>query len=441
MRHVRKDNIIVFFLFTLIIRILLDYLFINYVTDKWYYYGFILDINMVKVLISYCTLFLFIILLNSYREEIISHFFVIILFFTVYVPIGVIYSYMNKSSVFFTIATFSFLILCISTIFFNIKSANINLNAQNDMKIRLSKPIYYGIHFITIITVALMTIQNIKNMDIMQVLNLKSVYSVRENVTYNWGMNYFFSWQTKVLTPFMIVVAYKNKNKLLQSIYLFSQLWLYLLTGQKMVLFTLIIVLLLLKLSNKLIKPSFLFIRGITVLLIFSILEVVINKNSYIIDFFIRRVMYLPALLNFYYYEFFSVNNFQLWKHSFFGRFLGLKTDFEVEPSFVIGSYFFGNENTNAVTGFLGSEYMNGGSLGVIFATIILITIFKIVDKYTVKFGKEIVLVTMIAPLYSLWNSALMTSLVTGGILLALLLFTQVKLLPSNFIEITNNRK
>lgn len=418
----RKGDFFSFAFLTLLIRGLLDYLFINYVTENWAYYGFILDINISKVILSYVFLILFILLLNFYRENVISHFLVIILFFTVYVPIGVIYSLMNKSPVFFIIATISFLILCVITIFFNVKTKE-----NYEQEIFLKKPVYYCVNIISCITVLLMTIQNIRNMDILQVLNLRDVYSIRENVTYHWGMNYFFSWQTKVITPLMIILTHKNKMKYMHYIFIASQVWLFLLTGQKMVLFTLVIALLLMKFSYKLTKPNYIFIRGMAILLIISFLEVVFLKNSYIIDFFIRRIMYLPALLNFYYYEFFSQHNFQFWKYSFIGRFLDLNTDFELEPSFVIGNYFFGNDKTNAVTGYLGSEYMNGGIFGVLVATIVLIIIFKILDKYSIKFGKEVVLVTLVAPLYTLWNSALLTSLLTGGIIIALILFSQIR--------------
>lgn len=61
--------------------------------------------------------------------------------------------------------------------------------------------------------------------------------------------------------------------------------------------------------------------------------------------------------------------------------------DFDVLPSFVIGEQYFNNIETNAVTGFLGSEYMNGGFLGLLMTAGILIILLKVLDRFAHKLG------------------------------------------------------
>lgn len=422
---IKKDKL-VFVILSILIRILMDYVFIEYITKKWAYQGFTLIIDNSKVIYSYIMLFVFVNILKYYKKDKLSHFLVILLFFTMYMPIGVIYGLMNKNSVFFGMVNIVFLALSIFTIFMNNKF-KINMSLDENLYSRL----YIILNIISIITIFGMTIQNLDNIDLRSVINLANVYEVRKSVTYYWGMNYFFSWQTKVINPYMIALNHFNKRRIVKWIYILFQIWLYMLTGHKMVLFTLILIFIIINFSTKLSNLHLFFTKGFAIIFILSSVEVIMLKNSYIIDYFVRRILYMPALLNFLYYEFFSKYGLQFWKYSIFGRILNAKTDFDIAPSFIIGEEYFNTINNNAVTGYLGSEFMNGGFIGIILATIVLIILFKIIDILSYKVGVEVVLITLLTPLYTLWNTSLLTSLLTGGIIISILILYQTKQIRS----------
>ncbi|MDX8344151.1 hypothetical protein [Rossellomorea sp. YZS02] len=419
---IAKDKLIFLFL-PISIRILMDVILIRYISTKWGYQGFILDINHYKLSFSYLTLLIMLFLLTNYNREKFSHFLTIVIFFTIYMPIGSIYGLMDKSTAFFVMASISFIFIIFFILYIDSK--------QKKSLILVNENLYFKgypiIFIISIYTLFAMTVQNIGHLNFGAVISLVNVYDVRELISYNWGMNYLFSWQTKVINPYMIALSHINNKRGMMWFYIGFQLWLFILTGNKMVLFTLIVVLIIFKFSSKLRNLHLFFTQGLTFTFIISFLEATLLYNSYIIDIFIRRVIYLPALLSYYYYEYFSVEGFQYWSYTMFGRILGVSTDFNVVPSFIIGREYFNDVNTNAVTGYLGSEYMNGGFIGILLATFIIILLFKSFDRFSGRLGNEIVLITLLTPIYALWNTAILTALLTGGILIAFIILSQTK--------------
>lgn len=419
-----------FILFTIIFRILMDYFYMNYIVVNWRSMGFYISVNGTKLFLSYLALVIFLYLIPLYKNEKLSHFLVILLFYTMYIPIGSTYGLQDKSHTFFFLANLSFFMLAFFTIAVDRKS-KISLIVEGEFHSKII-PLLYGVSFYVFLA---MTFQNFNNINLENVLNLKTVYQVRRGVTYNLGMNYLFSWQTKVINPYMIAIYYKNKSKVGTLIYLAFQIWLYILTGHKLVLFIVFMLFVIMKFSSKLKDLPELLSKGFIGLFMISRLELLIKPKSVIIDFFIRRILYVPALIANHYYDFFSQYGFQYWKYSFIGRVFNLTTDFPVQPPYVIGEVYFGNPRNFAVTGYLGTEYMNGGVLGILLASVFLIFIFKYMDMCSERVGKEVVLITLIAPIYTLWNTGILTAFLTGGVFLSLLILSQTKIIHSENSE------
>lgn len=421
-RKTKMVSKLAFVLLSLLVRIQMDIIYATYLVTKWGYQSFSIDINVYKIAFSYVLLVLFLGMLRHYKPDRISHFSVVVLFYTMYMPVGTLYGLMNRDTSFFAIVNVIFFILVVFTIFVNDR---FNWQIMPDRKI--TSKLHIVLILLSIATFLGMTIQNINHLDIRSVLNLTKVYAIRRLVDYRWGMNYLFSLQTKVINPYMIALHHLNGNKVMKRLYLLFQLWLYVLTGHKMVLFTLIMITVIFRFKHKLDQLTQFFVSGIAFSMTISAIELVFFQKSFLIDLVIRRVFYIPALLNFHYFDFFSNNGFQLWKHSLFGRIMGARVDFDVLPSFVIGEQYFNNIETNAVTGFLGSEYMNGGFLGLLMTAGILIILLKVLDRFAHKLGVVLTLVTFLTPLYTIWNTAFLTALLTGGILLSVmvLFFTE----------------
>ncbi|ACN99521.1 conserved hypothetical protein [Sulfurihydrogenibium azorense Az-Fu1] len=136
-----------------------------------------------------------------------------------------------------------------------------------------------------------------------------------------------------------------------------------------------------------------------------------------------HTVFFLPAQLNFVYYEFFSSNPKVFWTDSkwfLLDKIIGYPYDLPV-PN-VIGEFFFNNALTSANTGWLGSGYAHAGFLGLIVYAIFIGLILKFLDRKAKKLGKEFVFISFSPFIISLMlSSDLKTVLLSHG--LALYLF------------------
>ena len=116
-----------------------------------------------------------------------------------------------------------------------------------------------------------------------------------------------------------------------------------------------------------------------------SILELTIRKTDLLFDYFIRRVFFVPALLNFYYFDFFSINpKLLLFEDMFFSRLLikvfGLSPNYDVSASRIIGTNYFGRPEMLANNGMFSYAYADLGFIGIIFGALALVIILHIIN-------------------------------------------------------------
>jgi len=166
-----KDRIL-FVILVVLVRVFMDYAFIEYIAIKWKYMGFFLEINYFKVFISYVLVVVFVFFLKKYNANKISHFFCITLFFTMYLPIGTIYGYMNQSSTFFTVSSLVFLIFVSIIITLSNNKYTIGVSKEN---IKVHVKLKLVIYTLSIFTFIGMTIQNVDNLNFRALIDLSDV--------------------------------------------------------------------------------------------------------------------------------------------------------------------------------------------------------------------------------------------------------------------------
>ena len=83
---------------------------------------------------------------------------------------------------------------------------------------------------------------------------------------------------------------------------------------------------------------------------------------------------------------------------------------------------YYGSPQNNANTGIVGDAYMNFGFAGLALWGIILIIILKLVDSCSNRVDIRVGVAAIAMPTITLMNSALLTNLLTHGLLLSLLL-------------------
>jgi hypothetical protein len=153
--------------------------------------------------------------------------------------------------------------------------------------------------------------------------------------------------------------------------------------------------------------------------------------DIWISSLFTRRVLLRPAQLSFFYYDFFSKNEFVFLSHSIFRFFWDYP--YHLNPPYLIGDIYFNTPKSNAVTGITGDAYMNFGFVGLSLCAILLAVILKIINSFSRNKDIKVTIAAIAMPVITFTNSALLTTLLTHGGLLALIL---LYLLPKE--KVTN---
>jgi hypothetical protein len=134
-----------------------------------------------------------------------------------------------------------------------------------------------------------------------------------------------------------------------------------------------------------------------------------------------------PGLLTGYYYEFFSSHPKALLGQSIFFN-SWVQYPYALGPAELIGYTYFRDSSMSANANLWADAYANFGYVGIVSFTILLAAMLWLYDSIAVGRDKRLCALVMALPAFALANSGLLTSLVTHGIGLAMLI---VYLMPA----------
>lgn len=215
---------------------------------------------------------------------------------------------------------------------------------------------------------------------------LADVYNLRSNETLsNFGTLYslILVWIGNLIIPVMAVYQYKAKNYFSFFYLVIAQIISFSIAGHKTQLFLIPVgIFTSYFLNKKNIKylPFAFFSFSLV-----SILELVIKNTDFLLEYFVRRVFYVPALLNFYYFDYFSTNSkLLLFEDMFFSRvfikILGLTPNYSIPASKIIGANYFGRPEMLSNNGMFSYAYADMGFIGIIFGALMLVVILHIIN-------------------------------------------------------------
>lgn len=423
-----KNKPFTVFTFLFIYKLLLDYVYIEYVNKYYSYMGFVLDFNMYKYIISilwFIMLFMALPKNNNKPSSIFLH----IHFIVMIIPMLTTYAFANESNVFLALSCVCFILECII-----LKVApNIKLR-----KIKNSNIILYSILIINTFFVYGMMIKA-NGIPTLTALNLNKVYEIRPFVKYPFLMAYLVPWQGKIINPFLITISYLKKNRKMLGFSLFLQLILYLITAHKTFILMPIAIIIVIKMMerNNFIGTSSLF-APIGILFVYGIHKL-IDSAMILPSLIIRRFLFLPSQIKFFYYDFFSKNELLYFSEGVIGKLIGTKSPYSIKTVNMMGYIYLNNIETNVNTGYLADAYANIGVFGMFVFSILFSLILLLIDSLSKKIGKEMVIGLSLASVLALNDSALLTTMLTGGLLLLLLILYLYS--NSNYDELNDNYK
>lgn len=390
----------------------------NYLINVYGYYGFKNNMTLLSVIISVVLFIVSFIFIYKQKTNTYSKFIIYILFIINFIPSVVTFCFMPISYKYIFLLCLYWLMLFIFINFFNnvhFKSRNVSFNSN-------MLPVYL-VAFVELITMLIVLRYTGIN------LNFETVYSLRENYFESKIpviLSYFYS-AFKVVNPLLFIYFYNKKKRIGCVLTLLIQLIAFLGDGSKSTLFSILIAYLVVKfIANKKSSSSlflenenikYYILMGITGINFFAFLEFTIFHSSFLYNYFIRRLFFIPSLLNNYYFDFFSHNQVDYFKQSILGK-IGFHSIYNTPIQKIIGAVYFNAPTMLANNGLFSDAYMNLGIIGMFVLPFMISLALKFLD-YSAKHINPYYLITVLVSVsYIFISSSFFTVLLTHGYLL-----------------------
>ncbi len=404
-RYKREIEIFIF-------RLLLDFSFIVYLDRIYYYSGFQIEFNIFKYVLSHIATYLLLKLIPIKSRTLsgsISQFF----FIAVYIPFASFFAMTNDSYTwFFAFTGFWAIVYVIQKVDFNWKMIVHNKN----LKINRLATYVGGVVFVIFALIFIYA-------DVKFNFSLLDVYGLREeNPT---GVvpfaGYIINWLGKIFLPFLLIYAiiskqnYVNWMSILVSILI---ILLFSITGHKSYLMMIPAIIG----TIWLIRSSDFFLNLIRIFALTTAISLVIFlifDEQLIISLFVRRTLYVPAQISFYYYDFFQNNHLYL-SNSVLEPFFYYP--FNSSPPHLIGEYYFNKPEMSANNGIVADGFSHFGFLGLFIWSLIFSFLLKAFDWLSYGKNKFIIWTLVILGLRVFIGGGLLTGLLTHGVFLLLII-------------------
>ncbi len=379
--------------------------------------GFIYDYNFIKFIQVKIILFLVLFFMNFKTKSgfiyIVESIYIVFLVF----PNLIIYEYVPTNSYIIKTILFFVFLLHISQ-YFNFRIGFRKVTEKQSMILILVVSFLVFLPF-------LLECKNNLNLN---VLSFTDIYDVRKENSGHFFLfsGYLFSWLSKVILPILFVYSMIKRNFVISFITLFILLYLFVAMAHKSIFFGIFLVVFFYFFEDYK-KKTFFFL--LVIIIGFAASHFLYYSKGMILpeSLLVRRVFFVPALLNTFYFDFFK-NEPLYFSYSIFRNFVEYKH--ELPPANLIGLNYLNSLETFANNGFISDGYMNWGLKGTVFFAIILSFIFKLFD--VIKIDSRYFGVFFLA-IFTTISSALFTSLLTHGILL--LIFLSMFVLQKNNYE------
>ena len=428
LRFIEIKPFLITFIFCSIYRALLDYIYVKLLSPSWSYSGFTYDRpGMSKVFISWIVIF--IASFFCYKMSSIQRLSSIILQSLIYIsfiPGVVFYTYKNQD--FFGLYCLYWLFLVIFFFLLNFRETKpIQFNI-NEKVLSYVVVFFFLFCFYIWARYAHFRIQ----------VDVLDIYGLREEAA-NYSMSsieqYIYA-SVQVCIPFLAVWALENRKYFTFVTSCLAQLFAFFSQGSKTTFFALIVGVLVHffvggikskgEEKNSVIKKGRMvpiILKGMIIAEIGSIVEFFLLKSSYLVDYLCRRILMLPNLLNCYYYDYFSKNEFDYFRNSIL-RVFGFSSPYSnTKIPYIIGNNYFHSSSMYANNGLFSDAYLNMGIIGVVVLPFLIILLLRLFDKCMGKASLSLQIGATIYVVICLMGSSFFTNLFSHGFLLLALLF------------------
>ena len=394
----------------IIYKLLLESIYILILNPVFEYSDFTLSLDIYRYLLSWVCFILFIpFFLKIFIIEKPSQIILSIFFIISFIPGFVLMAFKPME----TLHCILYLLYIFFLFFFNnivppIKLLKIRAKRINDF-------IFYAIVLVCALSIIYISW---RYTGFRVTLNILDVYGLRSEAKeftlfLPSALLYVFSFSKLLMPVFCIVFLAQNRFiecviSTIITILLFS------IDGSKTVIFTLVLAFVIYYFYS---KPKKLYlITGMLVISIATLLEWFTIKTFFIANLIIRRVLFVPVMLERYYYDFFSNNELLLYGESKLFSWLS-PSPYTLSSRYLIGGLYLGDYDCGANNGLFSDAFMNYGIVGVFVMPFIIILLLRLLDALSKDLDIKILLLIIIRLAFNFISSSLPTVALTHGFL------------------------
>ena len=405
------EHKIVFFLGLFSYRYFLDFIYVELINEFFEYEGFIIDESVYSRNVSWISLlFFFPLIYKIVRKELFSSNIVFLLFLISFIPMTCLMRFIPMEFDFFILYfTYWFLLIVFYLLIPRIKISPPSLNSK-------SKLMWF---LIFLFSGSIIIISGYYH-DFRFTLDLSDVYTFRDEeskANYPTFFNYIIPAASNIM-PLFLVYFLIVKRYLWAAFLSIIMILSFSTGGHKTVLFNLFLAFFGYIFFNY--KSIYKYSWGLISLLIICLIEFKTISTFLITNFLVRRALYVPSKLNYYYYDFFTKNSPDFYFQGPLRRF-GLESEYKKPISEIIGSQYSESIGMMANNGLFSDAYANLNIFGIFLLPVILVIIFKVGDSVSLNLPGKLMFLPIISITAS-FNSGFFTSvLLTNGIILLLL--------------------
>jgi len=402
-----KKSTIWAFLSILLYKIVLDLSYYFVISPVWACVRFELNLSSLKLVESYLLLFIAFALMPKSPKK-LSNILVWLLILLSYIPMLTIFAFKDEARIYMYAVTGFWLVVFL---FMHMPTVSLAPLKQSGI-VRYSLFVCLGL------IVFLMVYKYIGlsfSFDLTKVYGIRSQY-VAAGIPL---AGYLFNWMAYIVNPIFFALFIIKKRWLPVVLIVVLQILLFSVTGIKAYLFALPFVLALMWVMRRRNPLAYMGI-GLAGIVILGMLSYYLIDDLWISALFANRTLLAPAQLSFLYYDFFSQNELVFLSASRLGFFSDYP--YHLNPPHLIGEVYFNQPQMGANTGVVGDAYMNFGFTGLALYSILLAIILRLVDTCSKRVDLRVGVAAVAMLALTLTNGALLTNLLTGGLLLALLL-------------------
>lgn len=394
-----------------LIYLTLEVYYFSFITDYFKHLGFILEINVLKYIITKIIFLGFVFLsyfFYSRSKFLYIVYLIIILLF--YIPNAIYFSLSNGH-----IAPFLSNALFITTFtiapFVSFKIPSFNLSE----KIKNITLFILAIGLLIPLAIKFNTSLNLNTLFLKDIYKTRDIFS--EKLT--GYLAYLYHFEVKTIIPIGIIYFLIKKNYKIVAFLILALLYLYVISGNKAVYFTTFIVLSFFFLGKDYLqKIKYFFYILLLIFLMSPVIDYLFFEEPVFKGTFVNRLFYIPSLLTQWYFEFFEGKPFYFAESHFFNLFS--KSPYDMPVGYLLTKIYWNEPTVFANNGIISDGYMNLGYIGVFLFSIIFAALFGIFNNF--KLSPKY-LGIFFSYIFIMLSAPLLTCFITGGIVLFIVLF------------------